>query len=156
MEPGSTIFYKAQSGLRWMKEMYVHGLWWSRTCAERINAHGARFLKSYNFLAWLCLNKYDFPAFAMKPKLHMLGHTVFEVNQQLGKGNARILSCLIFNCEANEDLIGRVARLSRRVHQTRVCERVLEHYLIKCHALYQKYLKDPSPPRPKRPRNSPR
>ena len=55
----------------------------------------------------------------------------------------------MFACEGNEDMVGRVARLSRRVHQTRVCERILLLYQTKAYALSKKFKKELSRKRPR-------
>ena len=135
----------AEAGHAWVSKMYKHGLWWRRDCAESITKLGRLFVRRYSYLAWVCLNKWKFPAFAMKPKLHMICHELVDVERMVANNEERILSCLAFNCETNEDLIGRMSRLSRRCHQTRVSERVLELYLTKAHALFKRYVKDPLP-----------
>ena len=93
-------------------------------------------------MAHVCLHELDgFAGYAMKPKLHMLSHSMFEIRNCLP--HDRQASCLMFGCEANEDFIGRVCRLSRKVHQARVCERVLTMYLTKSFALHKKYVCSP-------------
>ena len=150
------IIVGAKAGHAWLKKMYEHGLFWSRGCAAAINDLGKTFLRSYNFMAWLCLNKWSFPGYAMKPKLHMLKHTVFEIDALLKAGVYRIPSVLIACCESNEDFIGRISRLSRRAHQRRAAERVIDFYLTKAYALHKRYLKDPTVDAPKKRRRKTR
>ena len=144
----------ASSGVAWVNAMYRHGLWWARPCAEAINAHGKKFLRSYNFLAWVALHEWQFPAFAMKPKIHLLAHEVYEVSQFLAKGVVPVPSCLMFSCEMNEDVVGRISRLSRRAHQARVSERVLNFYLTKVYALYKNYRQPDTSSRPQKRRKT--
>ena len=131
----------AESGVVWLKTMYKHGLWWSRFCATAINQHGQSFLQAYNFLAWVCLKKWNFPGYSFKPKIHMLKHEILDIQQMLDKGASVIPSTLAFSCEMNEDCIGRISRISRKVHQKNACERILDLYLTKCHALHRKWHK---------------
>ena len=124
---------------------YGHGLWWKRECASSINKAGKSFIRTYSFLAWLALNKWDFPGWALKPKLHMLGHTVYDIASQLEGGSRLLPNCLMWACEGNEDVIGLASRISRRVHQKNACSRILDLYLTKCHALYRRHLKGHTP-----------
>ena len=123
----------------WTKSMYKHGLFWPRACAASLNKEARGFLRCYNYLAWVSLHRWKFPAFALKPKAHMVAHTLYEVQTMLDSSAKCVPSVLMFNCESNEDVVGRISRLSRRVHQSHVCERILEHYLTKCHALTKKF-----------------
>ena len=132
----------ANAALTFLKSMYKHGLWWRQACARFLLQQGRKFLKCYNFMAYICLHELDgFAGYAMKPKLHMLCHTMFEIRSWLP--HERQASCLMFGCEANEDFIGRLCRLSRKVHQRRVCERVIDMYLTKAFALHKKYVRSP-------------
>ena len=89
--------------------------------------------------------QWDFPGWALKPKLHMLGHTVYDIASQLEGGSRLLPSCLMWACEGNEDVIGLASRISRRVHQKNACSRILDLYLTKCHALYRRHLKGHTP-----------
>ena len=141
------IHSAASAGMEWLTRMYKHGIWLAAPCAVALNDCGKKFLRSYNYLAWVALHRWDFPAFSMKPKIHMLCHEVYETTAMLDRGVTCLPNCMMWNCEMNEDVIGKVSRLSRRVHQSRVCERLLDLYTTKCHALHQKY-------RGKRPRDA--
>ena len=131
----------AQHACAWSKTMHRHGLWWKRTCAERMIKSGSRFLKCYNHLALICLRELKFPGFPMKPKLHLCKHIIYEWEQLLRTTDAPYLpSCLLFACDMNEDLIGRISRVSRKVHQSKLCDRVINAYLTKSYALHRRYL----------------
>ncbi|CAE7354085.1 HERC1, partial [Symbiodinium sp. CCMP2592] len=132
----------ATAARTFLHSMYQHGLWWKQSCAKFILHHANRFLKCYHFMAYVCLHELNgFAGFAMKPKLHMLCHGVHEIRERMP--HKRQPSSLMFGCEANEDFIGRVCRLSRKVHQRRLCERVINMYLAKAFALRRKYLRSP-------------
>ena len=127
----------ARSANDWMKAMYKHGLWLNKSCATSLYREGRKFLEGYNELAYDCLHVWKFPGFAMKPKTHMVGHTCYELSTWIQNPDVSLLpSPLCWNCESNEDVIGRVSRISRRCHQRRVCARTLEKYVIKQKALY--------------------
>ena len=131
----------AKSADKWLKAMYAHGLWWKPACAADMLKLGETFLKCYAFLSWVCLHEHKFLGYALKCKSHMLAHTVLDLRNSLATGASRIPSCLIHGCEMNEDFIGRIARLSRKLHQSQICRRVLNMYLIKAHALRTSYLR---------------
>ena len=130
----------AQSADAWLKKLYSHGLWWKPSCGRAVLQLGNRFLKAYNYLAFEALQM-QFPAFAMKPKIHLLAHVLQDLRTALSQGSSRILSCNVNNCEMNEDFIGRICRLARKCHQKRVMERVLNMYLVKAHLLHKRYVK---------------
>ena len=93
------------------------------------------------FLAWLCLHKYNLSAYALKPKIHMLHHTTHSLRKDLERGLNKIPSILLANCEMNEDFIGRICRMGRKMHQRNMMRRVLELFLIKGHALHKRFKK---------------
>ena len=90
----------ATAARTFLKATYNHGLWWKQACSKFMLRHGQRFLKCYNFMAHVCLHELDgFAGYAMKPKLHMLSHSMFEIRNCLP--HDRQASCLMSGCEAN-------------------------------------------------------
>ena len=49
-----------------------------------------------------------------------------------------MMSPLVFNCESNEDLIGKIARLARRCDARLVNARVFDRLMFKTKALLRK------------------
>ena len=140
----SLIKQTAQAASNFMKSMYRHGLWLTRRCAEAVYAEGRRFLEGCNELAYTSLHRLRFNGFGMKPKLHMVAHTTWDLKRWLDDASVTLIpSPLMWCCEPNEDMVGRMSRIARRSHQARVCERSLEKYLIKTRALYRRYKKNP-------------
>ena len=130
----STI--KAARGV--FQEMNAHRLWQNHSCSLVQHAVMQRFVTGYMLLASHCLND-RFNGFAVKPKLHLFKHQVLEVHEALSRGDEVLLNWMIYNCEASEDLVGRVCRLSRRLDSRRIGERVLQCYLLKADILHRRF-----------------
>eukprot|EP00439_Symbiodinium_sp_Y106_P009138 s1566_g1.t1 len=133
-----TMNRAARAGDDWTKALYKHGIFLTRRCALALYREERRFLLNYNKLSHICLHTLKFPGYALKPKIHMLAHTAWEQHQWLVQGLEWIPSPIIFSCEANEDMVGRVSRLARRTHQRTTSHVTLEMFLIKSKALYRR------------------
>ena len=113
-------------------------------CADAVYREGRCFLELYNNLAYESLRDLDLCLYAMKPKLHMVAHTSFDMSEMIEDRDVTFVpSPLIYCCEPNEDNIGRISRISRRVHQSQVCRTTIERYLMKTKALYERYQRNP-------------
>eukprot|EP00438_Fugacium_kawagutii_P032562 Skav217936 [mRNA] locus=scaffold1737:15914:17584:- [translate_table: standard] len=126
----------AKAALGYYDKLYVHGLFLDRTCAMAIYNDGNKFIAGYCNLAHACLHHVNL--FSIKPKLHMWRHVLIEIRQQLERGNKLIMSPLAWNTEANEDAIGRLAKLSRRLDSRQISKRILECYLVKAQLLHNR------------------
>ena len=136
-----TIHETAVRGREFLNIMYSHGLWLPRHCAAAMHQSLHCFLAGYNRLAFLSMYKHSFTGFGMKSKFHMLAHTKIDLQVALRSGTRYIINPLCFCCETNEDVVGRVSRLSRRVSPKLPSQRTLQLYLIKCKAVYGRYRK---------------
>ena len=116
-----------------------HNLWMENLCGMNLHAEICRFVKGYVKLASVCLND-PFNGFGIKPKLHLVKHEELEYADALLKGDELVLNWNIWNCESNEDMIGRVCRLSRRLDSRRIGERVLGCCLLKSGTLHRRFL----------------
>ena len=125
----------ATASMEYYDQLYAHGLFLPRTCAINLYLHGSRYINGFNLLAGQCLGKQNI--FPIKPKLHMWKHTLVEIRQSLESGAEWLLSPLCFNNEGNEDSIGRLSRLSRRLDSRNVGERVLMCFLVKIDLAYR-------------------
>lgn len=77
-------------------------------------------------------------AFVLKPKHHSLHHIAWFLKTELRKGAALIYNPQGYACEMNEDFVGRISRLSRRVG-FRLCDkRVFERVFLKVTALLRR------------------
>lgn len=77
-------------------------------------------------------------AFGLKPKFHALAHLAHEIRVQLKMGNQLALNPLAWGNEQNEDTIGHVCRLTRRVSVRTVTTRVLQRMFLKKYALLKR------------------
>eukprot|EP00435_Cladocopium_sp_Y103_P065337 s166_g27.t1 len=119
----------------WQRTLYSHGLWLPRHCAMCVYQELHEFLQHYNCLAFRCINDHSFIGYAMKSKFHMLAHTKQEIAVLLDDPSVEFIpSPLIFSGEMNEDVIGKIARLSRRVDSRLQMKRTLQLYLCKAKA----------------------
>ena len=120
--------------------LYGHRLMLSRACAAMFLENATKVLNGYSWLAQKS-KAMQLCAWAMIPKVHMFKHFAHEAHLFLQGTGKLWVSPLAFSCEVNEDLIGRLARLSRRVDSRTMERRVLQLYLIKARALHIRWRK---------------
>ena len=120
---------------------YSHRLWLSRSCASNLASLMNSFLRVYQCLASRSMQRYAFAGFGMKGKLHMLCHSRHDLAQWLSDPSITLLpNPQMWGCECNEDVVGRISRLSRRCSHRLVEVRTLELYLMKCKALHTRFV----------------
>lgn len=123
-----------------LRLVHHHGLFLERSCARLLYVNFMTLLRGYGFLGRRCM-ELGYRAFIQKPKLHALHHQAFALKCALERGQVLILSPQATACEVNEDFIGRVSTLSRRVG-FRMCDlHVCERMFLKVNALLNKRLK---------------
>ena len=120
-----------QGGIDFTAVMHSHGVFLTRACARFMMKSGYRLLRGYAYLADTCINERR-RLYALRPKLHFFHHTLRDMQDQLDRGDTCVLSPGIFNCEANEDFIGRISRISRRVSPRLASLRTTQYYLVAC------------------------
>ena len=111
------------------KLLYSHGLWLPPVCAQRALHHVTVMLRGYKWLSQE-VRRLNIVAYSLKPKLHAMRHIAGDIEKQLSRNSSKILNPLAFSCEANEDMVGHVARLSRRVSARTVNHRVFDRVCI--------------------------
>ena len=116
------------------RSVHFHNLWMERACGRRLYVEIMRLLRGYQVVGSLCLRS-RFRAFLQKPKNHALAHTAFHIRQQLLAGAPYILNIEAYSCEQDEDFIGRVSRLSRKVDVRTQGKRVFTRIFLKFRAL---------------------
>lgn len=141
-EPLRIIRLTAEAGLRFFDRLYAHGVFLDRDCAIMLYADCTEFINGFTFLANYCMT-IDFNGYSMKPKIHLLKHLAFDLYQGLQNGCKFLANPLLFNCEGNEDFIGRASRLSRKVDSRVETVRVLKSMLLKADLLHRKSKKKP-------------
>ena len=132
----------AKAARQMLRFTYTHGLWPSKRCGMSWFQSMSSFLAGYNALAFLCLHQYGFTGYAMKSKYHLLGHDKFDMKTRLE--NQETQTCLnvqLWACKGNEDVVGKISRLSRRVSTRSTSFRTLQLYLIKSKAVYRRFQK---------------
>lgn len=117
-----------------------HGLWLHRECGMALYAEYTRFINGYAALANYSLNDF-FSGRGLKPKLHLVKHAALELHEWLGEGLEYLPNFNLHNCEQNEDAIGKVCRLSRRIDSRHVGQRVLDCCYLKAGLLHRRFKK---------------
>ena len=135
----------ARAANDWLRALYMHGIWLPKQCAFAMYKTGRCFIENYNLLAFKCLHELEFSGYKMKPKIHLIAHTLLEQISWVQDPRVTLIpSPFLWNCEGGEDLIGRVSRISRRCHQATVCASTLEKYLTKTKFLYDHWKASPA------------
>lgn len=135
-----SVLLAANSIEGWQSLVYNHGLWLNRHCAAVLYDHFHTFIAEYDKLAFWSLYSFRITTFAKKGKLHQMMHFKYEILEHLQDPSVKwILNPLAFACEANEDVVGRISRLSRRVSPQIPVKRKLQLYLMKSKAVYRRY-----------------
>ena len=121
-----------EGGLLFFQIMHKEGIWLLRDQAEQMGAACQRFCSSYSRLAQQCFS-WKWMRFRMEPCLHHYCHFGVDIRETLNQSPEIqwIPSPAPQNCEQDEDFVGKVARLSRKVHMMTMTRRVIERYLIK-------------------------
>ena len=119
--------------------MNRHTLWLDRGCALEQMAQLKRFILGYVALANRTLDD-SFNGWGIKPKLHLCKHWELDLLEALQNGDELVWNYNAHNCEPNEDMVGRVSRLSRRLDSRRIGERVLQCCMLKSGQLHKELL----------------
>lgn len=96
---------------------------------------GQEFLNLYYALAQSQFAKRKPFLYPLYPKLHGLHHWVIQLRGDY-KNHQLAENPMIYACQMDEDCIGRVARLSRRVNIRAVMNRTFDRYLIAAHTVW--------------------
>ena len=114
--------------------VHHHGLFMERACGRLLYGHILTFLRGYAYLGRQSINL-NIRAFIQKPKCHALHHIGTNIRKQLLTNAQLILSPQMTSCDVNEDFLGRICRLSRRVGFRQCDLRVCQRYGYKIVAL---------------------
>ena len=117
--------------------LHSHGLWLHPPCAQRAQHHLSVMLRGYKFCAAESHRSGVF-AYGLKPKIHALHHVNKELLRQLRLKVPLVLSPMIYSCESNEDNVGRISRLARRVSSRTCNARVFDRVMFKTKALLKR------------------
>ena len=126
-----------RGGLDFMGVLHSHPLFLTPSCASFMHRSGLKLLRGYHFLAAHSL-EHGYHLFSLRPKCHYFHHTLWELGLQISENHPFALSAAIWNCESNEDFVGRLSRLSRRVSPKKCGERVIDRYLVATKLLFRR------------------
>ena len=121
-----------------MSMLHTHGLWMERACGRLLYIQLMRTLRGYQLFGSKCLSM-GYRAFIQKPKNHALHHVAWSLKQQLVLGSPLILNPEAFSCEPDEDFIGRVSRLSRKLDVRKQGSRVFARMFLKIRPLRRRF-----------------
>ena len=126
-------------GLTYIGIMHSHGCFLPACCARVQLEAGLSFIRGYAFMANFCSSK-KVAGYRLRPKLHYMHHMLYGAQKQLEAGASFIFSSSVDLCEQNEDFIGRISRVSRRVAARTAGLRTTQRYLVKVRAVLQRLL----------------
>ena len=115
--------------------MYAAGLFLPAEESKLCGSLGRLFIRNYCDLAELCYKQCKPYLFPLLPKIHSIDHLVMRVLQQ-GEAHGFSINPIATACQMDEDAIGRVSRISRRVSSRTVVERTFRRYLASCYAIW--------------------
>lgn len=138
----NTIVSTCKMGILFFDVMNSHRMWLSVGCGAHLYEVGHAFLVGYTYLAGyayqnqLCL-------FSVKPKAHFFRHILLTLLQQLEANTRVILNPLTWDCEQNEDQIGKITSLVLKLDSRYCTKRVLEFWMVKSFILVKRHLPKP-------------
>ena len=124
----SAMHKLVQGTLNFLGVMHSHDLWLPHGCAGYMMKQGMCALRAYSFCGRVAMEQDRKRLFCMRPKFHYWAHTIFEMKRSYEDSHPQTLSPAIFNCEMNEDFIGKVSRISRHVSPRLTILRTLQRY----------------------------
>ena len=135
-----------------LRMVHHHPLWLERECARFLYINMMTLLRAYALLGKKAIDL-KIRAFIQKPKAHALHHIAYQLKTQLLSGASLVASPQMNACDINEDFLGRISRLSRRVGFRLVDLHVCERYFLKISTLIKrKHLRKVRPRMPLRKR----
>ena len=111
---------------RCFSRLFRAGLWLGREEARAAGSDGLLFLHQYAVLAQQALLAQR-PRFSMIPKSHFMHHPFLDLYLR-SEQQEWTLSPLAHSVQIDEDLVGKVSRLSRRVGSVKQMERTIDRY----------------------------
>eukprot|EP00438_Fugacium_kawagutii_P023150 Skav208959 [mRNA] locus=scaffold1580:286172:287947:+ [translate_table: standard] len=97
---------------------------------------GSAFLRTYYFLAEKQYELNKPSMFPLYPKLHLLHHCVLRLASD-GHRHACSQNPMATGCQMDEDCIGKLSRLSRRVCIRTTMERTMQRYMVACNTAWR-------------------
>ena len=126
-----------ESTLEFCRALHSHGLFVSRDCGTYMYIQAMRTLRGYKLVSQRAL-VLGIRACILKPKSHALHHIAYTLKTQPLSGSPLIINPELNACDVNEDYIGRISRLSRKVGAQVVDLRVIQRVFYKTRALHSR------------------
>ena len=127
-----------QGALTFTGIYHAHQLFLPKCCAKLLLRSGYSLQRGYAYLARRCINE-NRRLFPLRPKVHYFGHVLWNLRLAIQAGQSHILNYpAMCNNEANEDFIGRVSRISRRVSAVLTTRRTIDRYLVACKLIFKR------------------
>lgn len=121
---------------RFWRTIYEHGVWIPYDVGVQIVQDGWAFTDGYSTLASLTAAM-GIHGYHTRPKLHMQAHITLDMQHQLARPGCKfILSPSAHMCWTDEDMIGRISRLSRRCHALTTARRTIDRALCNYRRLF--------------------
>ena len=126
------ILKGCEAGLRFFHIVHRNGIWLPRNTTRSLGLSAAEFTQSFSTLAKLSLQQH-LPRYHLVPSLHAMHHFYIDAQNFLrSRPKCQYsMSPGVTNCEADEDFVGKAARLARKVHARSTTQRTLERYRVK-------------------------
>ena len=132
--------HEVEAALDLFHVVHSHGLWIERGCAKYLYARLMTVLKGYKALA-MTAKTMGVAGFALIPKFHAMHHVALNLALDLERGADCVLNPLMDSCEQNEDVVGRICRLARRLSTRTITSRVLTRHFFKKRAVMSRFVK---------------
>lgn len=116
--------------------LYSAGAFLSKSEAMYVSRRGLLFLRCYTGLAEMYFRENKPAMFPLIPKLHSIDHIMLQVFFQASRHGFAV-NPLATGCQQDEDVVGRVSRVSRRVSIRQVIRRTFERYLAGSFAVWR-------------------
>ena len=117
--------------------LYESDVFMEAARAKELGEHGLKFLRRYGSLAAKA-NRNRQTLVSILPKMHSLHHIFLQDLVLAAGSSAWVLNPLCFSVQVSEDMIGKLSRLSRRVHPSKCAERCIQRHLQLAYAQYVK------------------
>ena len=119
-------------GLNFFQIIHRNGIWLSQEKTRDLKASAIGLTSSFSALASTCQAQ-QMPRYHLVPSLHAMHHFYIDAKRFLEMRPRPKFSYSpgVLNCEADEDFVGKVARLTRKVHALSTTQRTLERYCVK-------------------------
>ena len=120
----------AEAGLFFTQSIHGHALFLGPSCASNIKKNIQAFASGYVRLAASSLQD-RLTLFSMVPKVHSMCHFREHLKASPQDPFGHVLNVGLWDCSANEDFVGKIARSARRISNRKIETGIIRAYLVK-------------------------